>query len=86
MTAWRSLMAWLATLSADPAEIDRVPARSYAAVSAAYATFAPVDAVPPAPTPADCGCAGKCENGQYQPDGRIWQKCKPGCKSCKSGG
>lgn len=85
MTFWRSFVAWLAAMSADPAEIDRVPARSYAAVSAAYATFAPVDAVPAPPgppAPEECGCGGKCVGGRFRPDGVIWQDCRPGCKSC----
>lgn len=84
MSAWKSLVAWLAAMSADPAEIDRVPARSYAAVSAAYATFAPEEAPSPAPAPApqECGCGGKCVNGRFQPDKVIWQDCKAGCKTC----
>jgi hypothetical protein len=74
MSVWKSLVAWLAAMSADPAEIDRVPARSYAAVSAAYATFAPADdpeptppPAPPKPTPRPtresavaCPCGGAC--------------------------
>ena len=84
MSAWKSFVAWLAAMSADPAEIDRVPARSYAAVSAAYATFAPEEAPSPAPVPGpkECGCGGKCVNGRFRPDGVIWQDCKAGCKTC----
>lgn len=85
MTAWRSLVAWLAALSADPVELDREPARSYAAVSAAYATFAPVEPTPAPPSPPgpqECACGGKCVNNRFRPDGVIWQDCAPGCKSC----
>jgi hypothetical protein len=62
MTTFRSIVAWLTALSADPSQIDREPPRAAAAVAVAYAGFA-VDAPPsPAPTPAKgCGCEGKCE-------------------------
>ena len=81
MTLYRSLLTFLASLSADPAEIDREPPRAAAAVAAAYATFASETAPtpPPAPAPAACGCGGKCANGQYKPDGRIVMQCDPNC-------
>ena len=79
MTLYRSLLAWLASLSADPAEIDREPPRAAAAVAAAYATFAPEAAPAPPPAPAACGCAGKCEGGQYKPDGKIVMSCEKDC-------
>ena len=79
MTVYRSLLAWLAALSADPAEIDREAPRAAAAVAAAYATFAPETAPPPPPAPAKCGCGGKCANGQYRPDGRIVMQCEKDC-------
>lgn len=79
MTLWRTLLAWLASLSADPAEIDREQPRAAAAVAAAYATFAPDDAPAPPPAPAACGCGGKCVNGVYRPDGRIEMKCEANC-------
>ena len=84
MNAWRTFLAWLATLAADPAAIDTEPPRTAAAVAAAYATFAP-DALPPPapPSPVACACGGKCVNGEFRPDGRIVQKCAPGCASCK---
>jgi hypothetical protein len=81
MTLYRSLLAFLASLSADPAEIDREPPRAAAAVAAAYASLAP-DAAPtppPAPAPGKCGCGGKCVNGVYRPDGRIEMKCERDC-------
>ena len=79
MTIYRTLLAWLAALSADPAEIDREPPRAAAAVAAAYATFAPETAPAPPPAPAACGCGGKCANGQYKPDGKIVMTCEPNC-------
>lgn len=84
MTLWRTLLAWLAALSADPAAIDTEPPRSYAAVTAAYATFAPDAPPPPAPpAPRECPCGGTCKGtGVYRPDGRIEMKCEPGCKTC----
>ena len=79
MTISRSLLALLASLSADPAEIDREAPRAAAAVAAAYATFAPDVAPTPPPAPAKCGCAGKCANGQYRPDGKIVMQCEKDC-------
>ena len=85
MTIWRSLLAWLAALSADPAAIDAEAPRAAAAVAAAYATFG--DAAPaPAPTPpgpSQCPCGGRCNGtGIYRPDGRIEMRCSPGCRTC----
>ena len=79
MTLYRSLLALLASLSADPAEIDREPPRAAAAVAAAYASLAPEVAPPPPPAPAACGCGGKCANGQYRSDGKIIMKCEKDC-------
>ena len=79
MTLYRSLLALLASLSADPAEIDREAPRAAAAVAAAYATFAPETAPTPPPAPAACGCGGECANGQYQPDGKIVMSCEKDC-------
>ncbi len=81
MTFYRSLLAWLASLSADPAEIDREPPRAAAAVAAAYASLAPETAPtpPPAPAPGKCGCVGKCQGGIYRPDGRIAMRCEKDC-------
>ena len=81
MTIYRSLLAFLASLSADPAEIDREPPRAAAAVAAAYASLAPEVAPtpPPAPAPAKCACAGKCAEGRYKPDGRIVMQCQKDC-------
>jgi hypothetical protein len=82
MSLYRSLIALLASLSADPAEIDREPPRSAAAVAAAYATMASEgDSPAPKPKPSSCGCGGKCSSGVYRPDGRIEMRCTSGC-SC----
>jgi hypothetical protein len=81
MTLYRSILAFLASLSADPAEIDREPPRAAAAVAAAYASLAP-DAAPtppPAPAPGKCACGGKCSGGIYRPDGRIEMRCEKDC-------
>ena len=79
MTLYRSLLSLLASLSADPQEIDREPPRAAAAVAAAYATFAPESAPTPPPAPAKCGCGGKCANGQYKLDGKIAMSCEKDC-------
>ena len=79
MTIYRSLLALLASLSADPQEIDREPPRAAAAVAAAYASLAPDVAPTPSPAPAKCGCGGKCANGQFKPDGRIVMQCEKDC-------
>ncbi|CAB4184613.1 hypothetical protein UFOVP1124_23 [uncultured Caudovirales phage] len=85
---WKSLVAWLVSWSADPAEVDREAPRAAAAVAVAYAELAlPSVPVPPAPPPpAACACGGKCANGVYRPDGKIPQKCAPGCATCKAPG
>ncbi len=81
MTLYRSILAFLASLSADPAEIDREPPRAAAAVAAAYASLAPEAAPtpPPAPAPGKCACGGKCQGGIYRPDGRIEMRCEKDC-------
>jgi hypothetical protein len=79
MTLYRSLLAFLASLSADPQEIDREPPRAAAAVAAAYASLAPETAPTPPPAPSACACGGKCVNGVYKPDGRIEMRCENDC-------
>ena len=79
MTLYRSLLAFLASLSADPHEIDREPPRAAAAVAAAYASLAPEVAPTPPPAPGKCACAGKCAAGVYKPDGRIEMRCELDC-------
>ena len=68
---WNYLLALLASLSADPAQIDREAPRASAAVSAAYAAVAPEKAPEPQPEPpkpkpavcADCGGRGYIVHG-----------------------
>jgi hypothetical protein len=79
MTLYRSILAFLASLSADPQEIDREPPRAAAAVAAAYASLAPEVAPTPTPAPAKCACGGKCQGGIYRPDGRIEMRCEKDC-------
>ena len=79
MNLYRSILAFLASLSADPADVHREPPRAAAAVAAAYATFATETAPAPPPAPAACGCGGKCVNGVYRPDGRIEMRCEANC-------
>ena len=79
MTLYRSILAFLDSLSADPAEIDREPPRAAAAVAAAYASLAPEVSPTPPPAPGKCACAGKCVNGVYRPDGRIEMRCEKDC-------
>lgn len=76
---WRAILAWLASLSADPLEVDREHPRAAAAVAAAYAAFSPDEAPPAPPKPAGCGCGGKCSGGTYKPDGRIEMRCEGNC-------
>ena len=84
MTLYRSLLALLASLSADPQEIDREPTRAAAAVAAAYASLAPDVAPTPPPAPGKCGCGGKCVDGRYKPDGKIIMACEKDCPcSCR---
>lgn len=88
MTLWRWLLSVLASLSADPAEIDREPPRAAAAVAAAYATLAPGEPTPAPPAPpAACACGGKCQGGTYRPDGRIVMQCEVSCPcGCRKAG
>lgn len=58
LSLWRSLVALLVSLSADPVAIDREAPQSAAAVAAAYAAFAS-EPPPPKRQPAPCP-DGKC--------------------------
>jgi len=74
MTIYRTILAFLAALSADPNAIEQERPRAYASYRVAYATFAPADdsepkpqPEPPKPTPrptrepaAVCPCGGAC--------------------------
>lgn len=76
MTLWRSFVAWLAAMSADPSAIDAEMPRAHASYRLAYATFAPADDLQPGPVPTPpappaprptrdpapkaCRCGGPC--------------------------
>ena len=85
---WTWLLSLLASLAADPAQIDREAPRASAAVSAAYAATAQ-DAAPqpkpepPKPKPAcctECGGKGYITHGDGH---RTACPCPTACK-CKS--
>lgn len=81
---WRSLIALLASLTAEPGAVDREHPRAAAACQAAYAAMARDDA-PPAPKPVDeCLCGQTCVRGVWKPDGRIEAKCECQCARCKA--
>lgn len=83
---WRTILAWLTWLSADPAEIDREAPRASAAVSVAYAAFATEQSPQPKPQPPKPGCCTDCGGKGYilHGDGhRTACPCPPSCK-CKS--
>ncbi|MEI8369745.1 MAG: hypothetical protein WCJ31_15025 [Planctomycetia bacterium] len=55
MTAWKSLLVWLAAMSADPDAIERERPKAHASYRVAYATFATfatADEPEPSPQPA----------------------------------
>lgn len=90
MTVWRSIVAWLAAMSADPHAIEQERPKAHAAYRVAYATFAPADdpeptppppPAPPKPTPRPtrdpvrvCKCEGACSPA-----------CTCGCHGAKAG-
>jgi len=84
---WQWLLTLLASLSADPAQIDREAPRASAAVSAAYATTAVEQAPQPQPEPPKPGCCTECGGRGYIVHGdghRTACPCPASCK-CKTG-
>jgi hypothetical protein len=81
MTLWQSILAFLASLAAEPGAVEAEHPRAAAAVAVAYAAYASDDDAPPAP--AECVCGGTCRNGVWKPDGRIEQPCPCTCERCK---
>jgi hypothetical protein len=82
---WQWLLSILASLSADPAQIDQEAPRASAAVSVAYAATAPDKAPEPKPEPkpgccTDCGGRGYIVHGDGH---RTPCPCPASCK-CKS--
>lgn len=85
MTIYRFILALLASLSADPAQLDLEAPRASAAVSAAYAATAHEKAPQPTPEPkpgccTDCGGKGFIVHGDGH---RTACPCPASCK-CKS--
>lgn len=82
---WQSFLAFLASLAADPAALDREAPKAAAAVAAAYAGFATEEKPTPVPTPDKDACCKDCGGKGYivQPDGhRTACPCPSSCK-CK---
>lgn len=83
---WKTILAWLASLAADPAAHDLEAPRAAAAVAAAYAAQA-TDAKPrPDPAPEPGKCCQECGGKGYivQPDGhRTACPCPTTCM-CKA--
>jgi hypothetical protein len=82
---WQWLLSVLASLSADPAQIDQEAPRASAAVSVAYAATAPDKAPEPKPEPkpgccTDCGGKGYITHGDGH---RTPCPCPASCK-CKA--
>ena len=83
---WQYILSVLASLAADPAQIDREAPRASAAVSAAYATTATEKAPEPTPEPPKPGCCTDCGGRGYIVHGdghRTACPCPSTCK-CKS--
>jgi len=83
---WQYILSVLASLAADPAQIDREAPRASAAVSAAYATTATEKAPQPQPEPPKPGCCTECGGKGFITHGdghRTPCPCPATCK-CKS--
>jgi len=86
---WQWLLSLLASLAADPAQIDREAPRASAAVAAAYAATAQEKAPEPQPEPPKPkpGCCTECGGRGYIVHGdghRTACPCPASCK-CKAG-
>jgi hypothetical protein len=73
MTAWKSLLVWLAAMSADPNSIEEQRPRAHASYRVAYATFAAADDPEPTPQPAP-------PNPSPKPTPRPTREPAPVCK------
>lgn len=80
---WRSLLAFLASLTADPVAIDREAPRAAAAVAASYSQFAKAEAPTPAPTPKPGDCCSGCKGTGYITHGDGHRTACPCPSSCK---
>jgi hypothetical protein len=84
---WQWMLSLLASLAADPAQIDSEAPRAAAAVSAAYAATAPERVPPPTPEPPKPDCCSECGGRGYIVHGdghRTACPCPATCK-CKAG-
>ena len=79
---WQWLLSVLASLAADPTQIDREPPRASAAVSAAYAVTAVEKAPEPKPEPKP-GCCTDCGGKGYITHGDGHRTACPCPASCK---
>ncbi len=85
---WREILALLASLSADPVQIETETPRAAAAVSVARASMArPGPAPTPQPDDADDTCCSDCRGtGRIvQPDGHVTDCPCPTTCDCKRG-
>jgi hypothetical protein len=83
---WQYILSVLASLAADPAQIDREAPRASAAVSAAYSTTATEKAPEPTPEPPKPGCCTECGGKGFIVHGdghRTPCPCPASCK-CKN--
>jgi hypothetical protein len=80
---WQYILSVLASLAADPAQIDREAPRASAAVSAAYATTAIDKAPEPKPEPPKPGCCTECGGKGYITHGDGHRTACPCPASCK---
>jgi len=80
---WQWLLSVLASLAADPAQIDREAPRASAAVSAAYSTTAQEKAPEPQPEPPKPGCCTECGGRGYIVHGDGHRTACPCPASCK---
>ena len=85
MSIWEIILAFLASLSAEPGAVDLEHPRAAAACQAAYASMA-VDVAPPAPAPKPGECCSDCKGTGFITHGdghRTPCPCPPTCK-CKA--
>jgi hypothetical protein len=80
---WRWLLSVLASLAADPAEIDREAPRASAAVSAAYAATAVERSPQPTPEPPKPACCTDCGGKGFIVHGDGHRTACPCPASCK---
>jgi hypothetical protein len=80
---WQWLLSVLASLAADPAQIDREAPRASAAVSAAYSATAVEKAPQPQPEPPKPSCCTDCGGKGYIVHGDGHRTACPCPSTCK---